>query len=164
MVRMFNDPLLSVTQGLLRVAYIALFSIAALLAVAACFALMMDQTQFSTITAAQRHDGGILMLAIVPSLAVFGVFLRILRQIVRTVAEGTPFVAVNASRLTGMGWLVLLLKGIFIAEQWVLRQELLERSDLTLPNGSVMMALTLFILARVFRQGAAMRADLEGTI
>lgn len=30
--------------------------------------------------------------------------------------------------------------------------------------GGIILAITLFILARVFRQGAAMRNDLEGTV
>jgi hypothetical protein len=36
--------------------------------------------------------------------------------------------------------------------------------DFGVSLGGLLLALTLFILARVFRQGAAMREDLEGTV
>jgi hypothetical protein len=36
--------------------------------------------------------------------------------------------------------------------------------DVGLDGGGVLLILVLFILARVFRQGAAMREDLEGTV
>ena len=36
--------------------------------------------------------------------------------------------------------------------------------DASLDFSGVVMVVVLFILARVFRQGAAMRADLEGTV
>ena len=162
MLRIFNDPLLSVTQGLLRVAYIALFSIAVLLGVGVCIAVLTgDQlSRFSTVTPEHRHAGTIVVLATVPALALFGWFLRILRQIVRTVALGTPFVAENADRLVWMGSLALALKGVAVAERLMLG----DGRVIAAPEGGILLALTLFILARVFRQGAAMRADLEGTI
>jgi len=164
MLRVLNDPLLAVTQGLLRFIYMALFAITALLAIAACVGLLSgDQvSQYSTVTAAQRH-GVVLILLVIPSLALFGWFVRILRQIVGTVAERTPFIAENAGRLARMGWLALALKGISIAAHWVLA-DLLALNKVALPDGGIVLALTLFILARVFRQGAAMREDLEGTV
>ena len=49
----------------------------------------------------------IVMLAIAALLA-FGVyFLVLLRRIVNSVGEGDPFVPINASRLSRMGWAVL---------------------------------------------------------
>lgn len=165
MLRIFNDPLLSVTQGLLRVAYVALFSVAVLLGIAACFGLTLaDQVaHYTTATTVERHDGSILVLALVPTLALFGWFVRILSQIVGSVAAGTPFIADNADRLTRMAWLALALKAISLVQQMTL-SDTMGIKVTSAPTGGVVLALTLFILARVFRQGAAMREDLEGTV
>lgn len=110
---------------------------------------------------------GVVLLAI---LAMAFLFLRYLHQIIDTVGEGDPFVPDNADRLTRMGWLALVIQlvvvplaglGLFIAKQF-------EDQDVTIDAGfdlgAIILIITLFILARVFRHGAAMREDLEGTV
>jgi hypothetical protein len=101
-------------------------------------------------------------------------FVRQLRAIVGTVNEGDPFLPDNAARLARMGWYAL---GTQLCEfvgqplvasygkyangfTWGLSTSGGQHVSLA-PLG---LAVTLFILARVFRQGAAMRADLEGTV
>lgn len=89
-----------------------------------------------------------------------------LLAIVDTVREGDPFVALNAERLKTMAWALLgtqilhLVFGLFAAR-------------LSRPNAEIDWAfsftgwiavLLLFVLARIFEQGAAMRDDLEGTV
>lgn len=161
MARFFKDPLLHGTKGLLRVGYILCFGIAVFLAVVATIgSLSADVRPMTTLTPAQFRDGVIQIFMIVPLLAIIGWFLRILWQIVGTVAAGSPFDALNAGRLNKMGWLSLLLLGASRLGNIAL--------DTAKPifesPGSLLLALTLFILARVFRQGAAMREDLEGTV
>jgi hypothetical protein len=101
-------------------------------------------------------------------------FVRQLRAIVGTVNEGDPFVPDNAVRLARMAWYALGTQMCEFAGQplvaaygkyargftWGLSTSGGEHVSLA-PLG---LAVTLFILARVFRQGAAMRADLEGTV
>ena len=96
-----------------------------------------------------------------------------LRGIINTVAEGDPFVPENADRLAAMGWLQI---GVYLlglaaapaaalAAEWASQFTDVEISgsiDVDVP--AVLLILVLFILARVFRHGAAMREDLEGTV
>jgi hypothetical protein len=116
----------------------------------------------------------ILACTVVLLLILFRVF-QLLKRIVDTVGEGDPFVPDNATRLTQMAWLSL---GVQIASMVIgivatwLEGVAGDASDHGIHieiydgisgNGLLLM-LILFILARVFRQGAAMRAELEGTV
>ena len=101
-------------------------------------------------------------------------FLDQLRRIVATVGQGDPFAPVNASRLSRMGWLAFAFTALQVP--LMMLGELLERYVDDSPDGvnvvtsgdlsleGLVLALVLFILARVFRHGAAMREDLEGTV
>ncbi|WP_301752011.1 DUF2975 domain-containing protein [uncultured Erythrobacter sp.] len=114
-----------------------------------------------------------LLLVVLAMVALIFLFFGKLRGIIDTVAEGDPFVPENADRLNAMAWLQI---GIYIlglvaaaagmmVVDWAGQfadVEIDGSLDLDLPN--VLMVLVLFILARVFRQGAAMRDDLEGTV
>lgn len=112
-----------------------------------------------------------LLLAAVAGMLYLGIrfFLHMLR-IVKSVGEGDPFVPVNADRLTAMAWITLALNvlaipvvtlGLYVAK---LAGEEPGTVDASLDVGGITLILTLFILARVFRHGAAMRDDLEGTV
>lgn len=160
MARFFNDPLLHGTKGLLRVAYMLCFGTAALLAVAATVGYLGDTSASAVLTPAHSRNGTIQIFLVVPLLAIVGWFLRTLWQIVGSVATGSPFDGASADRLTRMGWLALLLTGTSLVQKMALDTS----ETLFDPPGSLLLALTLFILARVFRQGAAMREDLEGTV
>lgn len=108
-----------------------------------------------------------LMLAVIV-MAFF--FFDRLRRIVNTVGEGDPFQPDNAERLTMMAWLMLGIQLLAIptAGLGLYVSKLMEENDATVDAGfdlsGVVMVIVLFILARVFRHGAAMRADLEGTV
>ncbi|QLC23644.1 DUF2975 domain-containing protein [Parasphingopyxis algicola] len=95
------------------------------------------------------------------------VFFRLLTRIVRSVREGNPFLPANARRLRNMGWLALgfqlvALPVVFLEAR--LDEIAGQPGGLDLDLGGFVLALTLFVLARVFAEGAAMRADLEGTV
>lgn len=118
-----------------------------------------------------------LLLAVAAILLVCAVlgflFLRNLYRIVGSVADGDPFTPANAERLSGMGWISV---GIHIAViplvaivAWIGHQaEAIHlRGHIHTSNfdfGGILLTLILFILARVFREGAAMREELEGTV
>ena len=95
-------------------------------------------------------------------------FLLELRRVVDSVRDGDPFRPENADRLARMGWLALIGKAVWIAivaiAHWA-AQYLDGRRlpEINLVSG-LLLVLVLFILARVFRVGAAMRDDLEGTV
>jgi hypothetical protein len=97
-------------------------------------------------------------------------FLRHLRRIIDTVAEGDPFVPVNAERLTSMAWLMLMAQVIAIPLSALavyigtVTRDPGASTDFDFDLSGIVLVVTLFILARVFRQGTAMRDDLEGTV
>lgn len=95
-------------------------------------------------------------------------FVRNLLAIIRTVGEGDPFVPLNADRLQRMAWLTLAIQivGLIMGSSifWISKR--LHEADLSLDFGveSWITILLLFVLARVFRRGTAMREELEGTV
>lgn len=112
------------------------------------------------------------LLALVAGGAVLGfLFFRNLYRIVGTVGDGDPFTPENAARLSAMGWIVVAVHVLAIPllgiAAWI--GKLAKESghynfDGGFDVGGVLLALILFILARVFREGARMRDELEGTV
>ncbi len=110
------------------------------------------------------------MVLLIAMLTLAILFMRELWRIVRSVEEGDPFNPVNAGRLARMGWLSLsgqvtlfVIAGI---ATWFrqMTAALLAEDAFNLSLGAIVLTLVLFILARVFRIGAAMRDDLQGTV
>lgn len=109
----------------------------------------------------------LLMAMTVPcGIAIHIVFRNLLRM-VDTVRDGDPFTAVNATRLRAIGWALLaiqlcdLLLGAFTAWFAVLHVQF---STWSPSFGGWIAVLMAFILAHVFRRGAAMRDDLAMTV
>src|SRR3546814_4918055 len=93
--------------------------------------------------------------------------MRLLRQLIGTVGEGDPFIFENAVRLRKMGWIAVIVEltkipagamAIFLVGQFETDRMQL---DIDFSLTGILLALVLFILARVFRHGAAMREDLR---
>ena len=96
-----------------------------------------------------------------------GMLLAMLLRMIRTVHEGTPFIPANARRLRIMAWLVLALQLANVAFGVLGTYAETLRADWVGWSPSVMgwlMVLLLFVLARIFEEGVAMRDDLEGTV
>jgi len=97
-------------------------------------------------------------------------FFQLLGRLIDTVGQDDPFTAENAQRLSRMGWIALIFQiatvpigalVIFLANN-VPADNLAIDYDFSLTG--LLLAVVLFILARIFRHGAAMRDDLEGTV
>ena len=97
-------------------------------------------------------------------------FFQLLGRVIDTVSQGDPFTTDNAQRLTRMGWIALIFQiasfpiaamALYV-EQFSPQENLTFDIDFSLTG--VLLAIVLFILARVFRHGASMRDDLEGTV
>jgi hypothetical protein len=93
-----------------------------------------------------------------------------LGQMIDTVGANEVFTLANAGRLTHMAWLTvgieiasLLTSGLGAWGERRLGEGGLEFSG-DFSFSGIALALVLFILARVFREGARMRAELEGTV
>jgi len=108
------------------------------------------------------------LMAVIAALAFF--FVRHLRRIVDSVSQGDPFVPINADRLRHMAWLALAMQAILIPLTGLIVwfDALPQRANVHYSDnnsfGGLILALLLFVLARVFRVGAAMRDELEGTV
>ena len=97
-------------------------------------------------------------------------FFQLLGRIIDTVEGGEPFTPVNADRMSRMGWITLGFHALAVPLVFMvvylgdaLPSENL-RVDYEFSLTGLLLAIVLFILARVFRHGAAMRDDLEGTV
>jgi len=115
---------------------------------------------------------GVMLIGLAIVAALF-VFFGTLRRIIGTVGEGDPFAPANADRLSLMAWLMLgvqllLLPATAIGVQLAQFADELDDVNLTFDSGfdveGILIVIILFILARVFKHGAAMREDLEGTV
>ena len=115
---------------------------------------------------------GLAMLTGMALLALGFRFFQELRGIIDSVDDGEPFRPENAVRLSRMGWIsvivhigVLPIAGLSL---WLAPYADKVGQDVDVGAGvdvsGVLLTLILFILARVFRRGAEMRADLEGTV
>jgi hypothetical protein len=115
--------------------------------------------------------GFLLILGVACALAFL--FFGKLREMIDTVAAGDPFTPQNSDRLSAMAWLQIGLYSMhFIIPElealitdW--RQQFSEgpfNDGFDLNVTQIVLIFVLFILARVFRHGAAMREDLEGTV
>lgn len=109
-----------------------------------------------------------LLLSVAAACALAGVFVRLWLKIIASVGEGNPFTTGNAARLERMGWigLVLYALGFLIAGivDWAGHHVPGMKGEGNVDVGGIILVLMLFILARLFRLGAAMREDLEGTV
>ncbi len=176
-----RDPLLISARIVLAILFGLLIFAMVMLAIgiAACVFLPEARTELMAELLKVSAPAGVywaiiaIMLLIEGLLALGLLFIRQLSRIVRSVDAGDPFVPDNADRLSRMGWLTLgayglsLVIGVFAARIHALAADAGEfdfsiGSDLG--GGGILLILTLFILARVFRQGSAMREELEGTV
>lgn len=181
MTSLTRDPLLAVSKGLLYFLMGALGIGAAACAVALPAILIMHDKVASAIAGELPSVpapqfitaiAAVLVLAIALLALVFMILL-LLKRIVDTVGEGDPFVPQNALRLTRMAWLSLVVQFVSLPlagiGMWLERVADGDPVDVHVSNGGLsgnglLLVLVLFILARVFRKGAEMRAELEATV
>ena len=175
-----KDPLLRITRILLKIAmgFVIFGGIVLAIMIPVMWFYGDEISAKAIVEGARLTDGlpvlaiGLVMLAGIGLLTLAFQFLRKLVAIIDTVGEGSPFVPENAVRLRTMGWLVVAMQGIVLAcvplAIWLIREIPQARheisSDFSLDFGSILLALLLFILARVFDQGTRLAEDAEGTV
>ena len=180
-----RDPLLTAAR-LLLMAFIGVLGVVAAGIVLAIPLVIGFQNRVLVEIAKKGVDTGpemigaiALVLAGVAVLLAMAIwFLVLLRRIVLSVGDGDPFIPVNAERLSRMGWLVLAgqIASIPVGALVMWIASVIEdspatsqvhadiHSDFGISASSLLLMLVLFILARVFRRGAEMREELEGTV
>lgn len=110
-------------------------------------------------------------LALIP-LGLIIWFIRQVIQLIDSAGSDDPFSHENAARLSRMGWLTLAIQACGVPlgalGLWLSENIKTEGADFDVDIGfsgsGLMLTLLLFILARLFRHGAAMREELEGTV
>ncbi len=106
-------------------------------------------------------------LGVVAILLNYGVLKRLL-AIVETVRAGDPFVAGNAYRLHSIAWILVGLQLLSLAIAAIGKIISTAEHPFDLDAGfsinGWLAVLLMFVLARVFAEGALMREDLEGTV
>jgi hypothetical protein len=106
------------------------------------------------------------VLGIIAAVAVHQIFTRLLAT-VSTVRTGDPFVALNADRLTRIGWALLTLQLLDLAMGLIilaLDRMGADHATWTPAFTGWIAVIMVFALARVFRVGTAMRDDLALTV
>ena len=179
-MNLVKDPLLSAAKVLLTF-FIAVLGLTALAFTLAAPATLLFKARVLQAFADEGVKGAeaiypslpLVVLGLAALLALGVYFLVLLKRIVASVGEGDPFAPVNAVRLSHMGWATLAGQVASIpigaATIWVARivadNDPVElRDDFGFSGSTLLLTLVLFILARVFRRGAQMREELEGTV
>ncbi|MGX7951508.1 DUF2975 domain-containing protein [Tsuneonella sp. HG249] len=173
-----KDPLLAIARVLTWFFIIVLGFVGAAMLVATPFVAFNNATVVAELVKEGVQVGSevtfvivMVLLAVAGLMALAIWFLRLLLRIIDSVGEGDPFAPINAVRLNRMAWISL---GAYVATlpvgamvMWLASVAKEAHADVSTDfdlGGSLLMPLVLFILARVFRLGAAMREDLEGTV
>lgn len=176
-----RDPLLAAAKGLVWffTILIGAVTIAVLIAIPAAIVFqgqIMAEIAKEGVSAGSEVIGAILVLlvCIAALLALAVYFLVLLRRIIDSVGDGDPFIPENGERLSRMGWITVASQLVIIPlgamALWLegvigdSGSKVDVSSDFGLSFEGILLALILFILARVFRHGTAMRDDLEGTV
>ncbi len=178
MTRLFKDPLLGLARIILMLTMGVLMIGAVALSLGIAVVIISPSSIFDELATKVPNQPGMtdawlmagsFALIIVVIIVLF-MFVRHLLRIVNSVAEGDPFIPINAQRLTTMAWLMLAVQVLSLpigALLVALTKHLGEDPgtvDVTVDPNGIILVITLFILARVFRHGTALRDDLEGTV
>ena len=174
-----SKPLSSSTVVLIAYVLLRILIVVNILGGAAILALLvvlpneqwiMTSFKLSPSPEAERLVMGLRAIAVLGLVAtpLNHVILKRLVAIVGTVRRGDPFVAVNASRVQVIAWVLLALNLISIVIGAIAKAVSSPAHPLDLDagfsiNGWLLVLLT-FVLARVFAEGALMRKDVEGTV
>lgn len=166
MSEMRRDPLLaaarSIVQFFIWVALLVTIA-AVILSPAIHFADGAEKLDRSVIVA-----GSMILLLVAAMSSMVFLWLQELRRIIDSVREANPFAPENADRLSRMAKLSLAINCIAIPTGAVAADISTRiegaKSDFGFSLGGLLLAMVLFILARVFREGTQIKADIEGVV
>lgn len=176
MTTLREDPLLGIARAILTFLMgLTIFVGAAITIVVPVVLLNQDRVLAEFSPSSSPMLGGDVIGAILAVLVLVAgmvalsfIFLRHLRRIVDTVRQGDPFIPENAARLRSMAWLSIVLQAIALfagaLTMWLEEATQNLEANFDISIGGILLPLVLFILARVFRRGAEMRDELEGTV
>ena len=168
-----RDPLLAVVRAILGIAMMLSVTGAAAFALAVPIIIAWRENVVTRLVGQGAPPEtiwaivAIVVMSVVLALLAFS-FARHLYRIVGSVGEGDAFAPANAEHLRAMAWISVAVHvvdiPITILSRWVEDATGHIRYSVDFPLAGLFLALVLFILARVFREGTRMREDLEGTV
>ena len=172
-----TDPLL-LAGTIMSILLMGLTGLVAIVLLGIIPAILFNQADFAAavakaggISVASALTASIALLLIASAITAMAFhFFQLLGRIINTVGEAAPFTPENAQRLSRMGWIALVfqLASFPIAALVAYLHHLVPAQNLNVDFDfsltGLLLAIVLFILARVFRHGSAMREDLEGTV
>lgn len=170
-----NSTLLGATRGLLWL-ILGLIAASALLVIGVTIVLLVawpevmaefrNSGEFVDVTTL-RLPLSAMMALLFAILAAAAYMIRQLQALVASAAND-PFILANAARLRRVGWALVIVQLLAIPLHWAASSVARAGSDFSAMGGinlgSLLAILLAFVLAAVFEQGSAMRADLEGTV
>ena len=169
-----SSAALPIAHAVLRILVVANWlmgaAIVALLAASSQERWIMAAFKLSPSPDAERLIAGLRAIAVL-GLAVVPLNYAVLKRllaIVDTVRAGDPFVATNAPRLQAIAWALLTLQLLSLVIDAIAKAVSIPGHPLDIDAGfsinGWLAVLLVFLLARVFAEGALMREDLEGTV
>ncbi|TCJ41329.1 DUF2975 domain-containing protein [Parafrankia sp. BMG5.11] len=175
-----KDPLLAIAKAIVWL-FTGVFAFcgALLLLVSPVVVAMQDRVLAEIakngVTADASIIGAILLMLLSAAafMALLVWFLVNLRRIIESVGDGDPFIPVNADRLSRMAWIMIGVQlaalplgamAMYLETVMGDADSMHAQAEYGLDFGAIILVIVLFVLSRVFRQGAAMRDDLEGTV
>jgi hypothetical protein len=170
-----RDPaLLGVSRALLKIARALNIAVAAAFAAMLLASFVFEPTFHDYFGRRAELDADVILPVMrlwvatgLPMFAAVHVMLSRLLAMVETVRAGEPFVPENAARLRTIAWCLLVVQlfelacGLFIG---ILERAGAEIGDWNPSLSGWIAVLLLFVLARVFEEGARIRADLEAMV
>ena len=175
MTTLREDPLLGVARAILTFLIGLTVLVGTLLALAVPFVVLNQARVAEEFSKSASQPGGdvvgailVVLILVIALAAISFMFLRHLRRIVDSVRQGDPFIPQNAARLRSMAWLSIVMQVVAICAgaltMWLEQATKDFEANFDVSIGGLLLPLVLFILARVFRRGAEMREELEGTV
>lgn len=170
-----NTAVLPIARVTLRILIAANWVMGALILSLLAISFQQPEWTWKALGAAEiaARPGGVAGMRAIMAVGLIGVpiaalILGRLAQIVRTVRMREPFTAANAGRVQAIAWGLLGLQVLHVAVAAIAASIATDKTPLKLGGGGTitgwLAVLLLFVLAGVFREGAAMRDDLEGTV
>ena len=173
-----KDPLLAAVQAMLILIKIVFIFAIVMLGIGIGALLSVGRAEvLAKIAQAGAPDGAYWLLlaaiALIMGMLMLGYrFFQELGSVVSSVGDGEPFRADNATRLSRMGWISVAAHGLGLViggmvawfAPYIEKMGGHSEMGFGVDGGAILLTLILFILARVFRHGAEMREELEGTV
>lgn len=173
-----KDPLLSAAKVVIVLIQIIVIFAMVMIGIGVGALLSVGHARVTAEIAAAGAPAFAYWLLVASMIVIFGLlalanrFFKELTGITDSVGAGDPLQIENADRLIRMGWISVAVHGVTLLLMglagWFAPylEKAGHRSDFgfDLDFEGVLLTLILFVLARVFRQGATMRAELEGTV